>query len=417
MIYLDLSPETVKSYLAERTGLFDENAVLSVRELDRNEYDGDGYVNFIYRVQDEKSGKSLIVKQAKPYLKAFGEGRVPLDVGRNATEAAILKLRSAIVPHYVPGVYFTDAGNNLYICEDCGHLAVMRYELCRGRSFPFFPAQIAEYMAKCNFYTSELYLDPITHKELACRFVNPHMRNVMEKILFSQESIASEEVLASIIRDPLHEAISGFFWDKAELRIELLKLRDIYMKKSECLQHGDLHTSNIMIGSGTIKIFDMEYTHMGPFSADAGYLGGNLIYPYIEWFYRKEGTERWRAEYRYEMLSYLREMVREYFRVFTECWERDARALFRGVEEYRQSLFNSYIQEMCGFMGSQIISRVGGLSELPDFDAIEDLRDRNQARMLALLIAYYLIMNREKMRSADDILDMVQRLAGQFAKL
>jgi len=71
---------------------------------------------------------------------------------------------------------------------------------------------------------------------------------------------------------------------------------------------------------------------------------------------------------------------------------------------------------MCGFMGSQIISRVGGLAELPDFDTIEDPDDRGQARLLSLIIAYYLIIDREKMRSIDDIIDLVQRIAGKFVK-
>ena len=71
---------------------------------------------------------------------------------------------------------------------------------------------------------------------------------------------------------------------------------------------------------------------------------------------------------------------------------------------------------MCGFMGSQMISRVGGLAELPDFDAIEDLYDRNQARTLALIMAYYLVMDREKTRCVEDIVGMVQRIAGKFVK-
>lgn len=416
MTYQDLDFETVKTYLAERTDLFPREADLRVYEYGRNEQDGDGYVNHIYRVWDENTGKSVVVKQAKPYIKAFGAGRVPLETDRNITETAIVKLRSAIVPQYVPRLYHADPDNYLYACEDCGHLAVMRYELCKGRSYPFFPRQIGEYMAKCNFYTSELYLDPITHKELECRFVNPHMRRIMETILFSRESFVSEEVLAELVRDPVHQAASDYFWDKGELRLELLKLRDIYMKKSECLQHGDLHTSNIMIGPGEMRVFDMEYTHMGPYSADAGYLGGNLLYAYIAWFYHKTGTERSRAEYRYEMLSYLRDMVAEYMRNFTECWIRDARKIFREAHAYRNFLFSNYVREMCGFMGSQIISRVGGLAELPDFDAIEDPYDRNQARVLALILSYYLVMDREKMRSVDDIIDLVQRVAGKFAK-
>jgi len=414
MTYRDLDTESVKSYLAERTSLFPKDAVVGARELGRNETDGDGYVNFLFRVWDEKTGRSAIVKQAKPYLKVFGEGRVPLAAERNMIEATIMKLRSAIVPQYVPALYHTDPDNNLYICEDCGDLAIMRYELTRGRAFPLFPQQIGEYMAKCNFYTSEIFHEPETHKELECLFINKHMRALIEDFLFLRESALDEHVLSVVALDPLNKTISDYFHDKRELTIELFKLRDIFMKKSECLQHGDLHTSNILIGRDGLKVFDMEYTNMGPYSGDAGYLGGNLIYSYIAWFYRKTGDERSRGEYRREMLRYLRDMVREYFRVFTECWERDAKPLFRGADEYREYLFDNFIREMCGFMGSQIISRVGGLAELPDFDTLEDPREQYQARILALIIAYSLIMNRDKMRSIDDIIGMTRRLAEQF---
>ncbi|MDR1650927.1 MAG: S-methyl-5-thioribose kinase [Synergistaceae bacterium] len=417
MSYRDLDSETLRTYIRERTDIFGGEARLDVYEYGRSDADGDGYVNHLYRVRDESTGRSCVVKQAKPYLKVFGEGRLPLEVGRNATETDIMKIRAGIVPQYVARLYHTDPENNLYICEDCRDMAVMRYELVRGKYFPEFPRQIGEYMAKCGFYTSELFLDPITHKRLACRFVNPHMRAIMEKILFTQESFIPDDILASMEHDPVHEAASRFFWDKPKLRAELLKLRDIYMKKSECLQHGDLHTSNILVGRGSMKVIDMEYTHMGPFSADAGYLGGNLLYPYIAWFFRREGSRESRARYRAETLRCLRDTVREYLRVFRECWEKDVRGIFRDSPEYLEFLLQNYVTEMCGFTASQIISRVGGLAELPDFDAIEDTADRNHARVLALTSAYCILMSWEKMRSVDDMIAAVVSVAENYPRV
>ena len=76
--------------------------------------------------------------------------------------------------------------------------------------------------------------------------MNPEMRVIMETILFLRESFIEGEFDLPA-GDPNHLAMSDLLWEKRELRVELLKLRGIFMKKSECLVHGDLHTSNIMI--------------------------------------------------------------------------------------------------------------------------------------------------------------------------
>lgn len=411
MSYKDLTPSTVIEYIKAYTDVFPTEAKLEVYEVGGGEDDGDGFVNHIYRIWDE-TGKSVILKQAKPYLKLFGEG-VPLTAKRNQLESEIIKLRTAITPEYLPEMYHIDPDNNLFVYEDCGRLKIMRFELTKGKRFPKFPKQIGEFLAKSNFYTSEIYLDQIAHKVLECKFMNPEMRVIMETILFLRESFIEIEVDLPM-GDPNHLAMSDLLWEKRELRVELLKLRGIFMKKSECLVHGDLHTSNIMIDENEMKIIDMEYPFMGPSSSDTGYLVGNLVYEYIAWFHHPEGTKESRKAYRKEIMGYIRDLINEYQQIYRACWDKDAKPMYRDYPEYREDLLKTYIKEVCGFIGCQIVSRVGGIVPLPDFDVLQNPDSRNCARRLSLLIADALIMKREEMETVDDILNLIETITYRY---
>ena len=412
MPYKDLNPETVIAYIKTNTDIFPADAKLAVYEFGSDEEtDGDGFVNHLYRVSDE-TGKSVVLKQAKPYMRIFGED-AKLTPRRNQMEAKVIQLRAAITPEYIPEMYHVDANNNLFIYEDCGRLKIMRFELIKGKSFPEFPKKIGAFMAKSNFYTSEIYLDQIAHKALECTFMNPEMRHIMETILFVKRFDEDDTFRLAEV-DPNHVAMTELFWDKREVRVELLKLRGIFMKRSECLVHGDLHTSNIMIDENEMKVIDMEYTFMGPTSSDSGYLVGNLIYAYIAWFHHSDGTRESRKAYRKEILGYIRDLINEYQRVYCACWDKDAKPLYREYTEYREAILKNYLKEVCGFAGCQIISRVGGLIGLPDFDALKNPVSRNCARRLSLLIADELIMKRETVENTDDIIAIIVTITYRY---
>jgi 5-methylthioribose kinase len=306
-----------------------------------------------------------------------------------------------------------DRENYLYIAEDCGRLGIMRFGLARGHRYPAFPKMMGEFIAKCNFYTSELYLDQGIHKELGRHFTSVEMSRIMEKILFMRETLTEDDQeLAS--SDPVHTALADSLWNKREIQIELLKLRDVYMKKQECLVHGDLHTSNMMIGENEMKIIDMEYTHLGPFSSDSGYLLGNLVYTYDTWFYHEEWTEAERSLYREEILGYINDTLCEYIRVFTESWKNDVKAIFRPYPEYLAGIFSAYLRETAGFMGSQICSRVSSSAETFDFDVLPDAGKRNKARALAIATGYALIIKRNDVKAPADIIAIIRQTADAF---
>ena len=282
MDYQNLTAESVIPYIKQETRLFPDNVILKSYEIGINgsTADGDGFINFVFRVWDEVTNRSVIVKQARNYARTFNTTR---DIQmrylpeRNTIEAEILKIKYAITPEYIPKIYWVDAANHLYICEDCSDLKILRFEMMAGHAPEKVPYMIGELVAKNNFYTSELYLSPDLHQKLTAHFANPEMRNLFETILFLHDEHPLGDPHSDPNVDPIRLAMGDIPWKSHAFRTEMLKLRHIYMAKSECLIHSDLHTSNIMIDDDHLKTIDMEYAFVGPCSADAGYLIGNFI--------------------------------------------------------------------------------------------------------------------------------------------
>ncbi|MDO4287619.1 MAG: phosphotransferase [Eubacterium sp.] len=415
--YIELTKENIADYLKSHTDYFDKDAVLSVYEIGEGDEDGDGFINFLYRVWDEQ-GKSVIVKQAKTYFKAFDEGAGPFVQERNAMEAEIMAIKSAIVPEYIPKVYYIDRVNHVYLCEDCGDLKILRFELMKGRKFPGLPEKIGEFVAKTNFYTSEYYLDATIFKELQSKYMNPQQRLVFEIGLFlkDEHAIDAPDPHLDPNADPERLAMGDAPWKSMAFRTEMLKLRDIHMKHAECLVHGDLHTSNIMAGDDAMKIIDQEYCFVGAFSSDMGYLLGSVLYEYIRWFYT-DAPEDVKADYRAYILDFMCRIVNSYNDTFTKCWQQDAKITYKDFDDFRQDILDRFIHEVTGFTGTQITSRVGGLVPLPDLDTIEDRDARNEACRLAMTIGQYLIMHRKEIDSIEAMVDTIEKITKNYYKL
>jgi len=107
-----LNKENVVDYIKSKTNLIDIDQIPVVTEVGDGEAsdDGDGFVNFLFRVKTQN--KSIIVKQARSYLKAIDGYSIP--VSRNKLEYETLKLRNSIVPQYIPNIYFVTCNADPY---------------------------------------------------------------------------------------------------------------------------------------------------------------------------------------------------------------------------------------------------------------------------------------------------------------
>ena len=154
---ITLSKENVVDYVKSRLDFFNPDGDIKVSAIGEGtvEEDGDGFINFVYRVSD--GVHHLIVKQST--LESRSKGSFTLDLNRYKLEYDALKICAAIVPDLIPKLYDCDEENRVFITEDVSYLRISRFQLLKGVTYPKLADQIARYMAATQFYTSEYYLD------------------------------------------------------------------------------------------------------------------------------------------------------------------------------------------------------------------------------------------------------------------
>ena len=131
------------------------------------EEDGDGYVNYIYRVQTPK--ESLVLKQGTEISRVSQQ---EIATYRNRLEYNSMRIFYAITPEYVPYLKFQDRENNIFVMEDVSDLKVVRFQLNKNKMFPELGRQCGEFMAKTEFCTSEYYLSREQYRGLQKHFEN-----------------------------------------------------------------------------------------------------------------------------------------------------------------------------------------------------------------------------------------------------
>lgn len=406
-----LNTENVVDYIKSKTNLIDFNSTPIVTEIGdgANDDDGDGFVNFLFRIKTQN--KSMIVKQARPYLKAIDDYSIP--VSRNKLEYETLKLRNSIISQYIPNIYFVDHTNNIFIMEDVAHLNILRFQLNNMTSFYNFPKQCAEYLATSNFYTSEFFLDTHIYRNLLSSFVNSEMRKVMENVAFIRGYFGLDYYDAE--QDLI--LMSDQVWANDKVILECYKLRDIFMKNCECLIHGDLHTSNIFVGQNEMKIIDMEYTFMGPASFDMGYLLANFISQYAAASFKPCNDKNETKNFKCFLLSSIKNIYEYYVYFYNVYWKKDAKDEYKRTSGFKEYLYLNLLHEMLGFASCANISRITSFAGFPDFDVIPDLCLKNHARRLSLVISQNILLNRTSFNNIDDVIKLIISIEKTYKSL
>lgn len=128
--YFLMKPEDVIEYVKEKLEFFDKDADLECKEI------GDGNINYIFRVWDKNSGKSVVIKQAGDTARISDEFKLSTD--RNRIEAEVLQLEGKLAPGLVPVVYKYDEIMQATVMEDLSNHTIMRYALLEYKKFPLF---------------------------------------------------------------------------------------------------------------------------------------------------------------------------------------------------------------------------------------------------------------------------------------
>ena len=387
-----LNIEVIKNYLEEGT--------IEINEI------GDGNLNFVYIVSNVSNGKSLIVKQAVPYLRIAGEG-FPLSRERMNYEIRALQFYEKLLPHFVPKIYYADEAMSLVIMENLSEHSIMRKGLIEQTVYPRFSEHISTFLAHTLFYSSSLYLNSTEKRALVDRFnSNTELCKLTEDFVFTLAFMDDET--NDVNPDLLNEAKELFA--QSDFKKNVLKLKYIFMTQCDALLHGDLHTGSIMLNADETYVIDPEFAFVGAFGFDIGALIANMINAYISHFYRSEDKV-----YQAWILDSIREIYTQFEMKFLELWSQHPNSglLKEGfiaqkeLDEFKTEFMQNIFSQSVGFAGCKIARRVFGIAGVEDIRGIEDKNKRKDAEMMALGVGKSLILNYESIRDIDELIELI----------
>ncbi len=396
-----MDTRTVKQYVVERLGAFSSDAPLTVTEI------GDGNINYIFRVMDQATQESLIIKQADVLLRSSGR---PLDIDRNRIEAEILRLQNDLAPQFVPKVYHYDQKMYALTMEDISDYQNMRYELIKKKTFPDFSEEITEYLVRTVLFTSDLVLARKMKKLRVKEFINPEMCDISEDLVFTEPY--NDYKQQNILTPGNERFVTENLYENEPLHVEVALLRNRFMNNAQSLIHGDLHTGSIFINPTGLKVIDPEFAFYGPAGYDIGNVLAHLYFPMVKNLFDPTfdaSFHRWIKQTIGAVYDQVQEKLARYYN------EAVTVSLYRNPT-FKKTILREMMSDAAGYAGTEIIRRVVGDSKVKELSLIP-CKQKVEAERVLLKLGIQLIINRAHITNGSQLIDAIDELEEQFALL
>ena len=357
---------------------------------------GDGNINYIFRIKNMTTGKSVVLKQADKFLRSSGR---TLDLNRNRIEAEILQLQSQYSPNSIPKIYHYDDVMCAIIMEDISEYKNLRLELMKGKIFPNFANEISSFLVDTLLPTTDLVLDRGEKKERVQRFINKELCDISECLVFTEPYTNDRN--RNIIIDENKEYVEKYLYSDLDLHLEVGKLKNNFMNNAQALIHGDLHSGSIFINEKGIKVIDPEFAFYGPMGYDIGNVIGNLFFALVN---RKHLML---SENKDEFINWLKDTIKNIFDMFKEKFIKKYDLLVKDSiyinPKFKNWYLNTILSDSIGMAGLEIIRRVVGDSKVLEITAIENIEKRVVIERELIEIGIRLIKNREIIKEGKDL--------------
>ncbi|KAB8139430.1 S-methyl-5-thioribose kinase [Gracilibacillus oryzae] len=396
--YFTMNEEQAIEYAKEKLGYFKQDAELTCKEI------GDGNLNYVFHLVDQKNGDSIILKQAGPIARISDEFKLSPD--RNRIESDILKIQYDFVPAHTPKTYQYDPIMNCFAMEDLSDYEIMRAALIKHEIFPEFADHITTFMAKTLLLTSDIVMNHKEKKELVKSFINPELCEISEDLVYTEPFYDCE-------RNEVFPATRPFvekeIWADDTLRLETAKLKFEFLTNAQSLIHGDLHTGSVFIKQGETKVIDPEFAFYGPAGYDIGNIVANLIFA----FANGQATmtdESKRNEFTSYILTTIEDVIDLFKQKFGKLWQEADKELVATYDGFYDYYLNSILKDTAAVAGLELSRRIIGLAKVADITSIEDEKARQQAEENCLTIAKQFIINRDQYLNGADFVNQVKKV-------
>ena len=393
-----MDEEAIKVYVAEKLKLFENIEDIKVSEI------GDGNINYVFRAEDIKSKKSVVIKQADKLLRSSGR---PLDVDRNRIEAEVLKFYGEVASDYVPKIYHYDEVMCALTMEDISEYENLRHGLMKKKIYKSFAEDITTFMVNTLISTMDIVMNPWKKKEDVKKYINIELCDITEKLVFTDPY--TNHFGTNIVLDESKEFVKKEIYDDEELVFEAGKLKYKFMNNPQSLLHGDLHSGSIFVTESKTKVIDPEFAFYGPIGYDLGNVVGNLFFSYIHSDIVMSDEVEKRA-----YLNYLETTIADIIDKFTEKFVSayDEKVIDPMAKNplYKKWMIASILEDASGMAGTEIIRRTIGDSKVKEIESIESIEVRVYMDKFLILLGKSLIKDRYKIKTGKDYVALIDKI-------
>ncbi|UTD13150.1 S-methyl-5-thioribose kinase [Treponema denticola] len=364
--------DDIIDFVFEHSNFFDSNENLVCEEI------GDGNINYVYRIFDKSTKKSLILKQADVQTRVRPDGYLNPD--RSIREAEVLKLYNKCAPDFSPKIIYADPVMAAIIMEDIGSYSNLRMELMAGKIFYGIEKLIARFIVDTSLPSTDLVLAYQKKFKAASKFYNPDLCKITEDLVFTHpyKDVRQRNILLPENADWLKKK----FYEDSNLIARVAVLKEKFNNYPQGLIHGDFHSGSIFVKNENeetkIKIIDPEFAFYGPIAYDLGNVLAHFVFAqgYAKYSPLFVDEEKQRTDF----LSWLEDAKNNLFKFF-HVFAKDF--LVKNIKDpiYQNEIFiDNYIEKIkidaVSFCGTELNRRIIGSAKTAEITNIKKIENR-----------------------------------------
>lgn len=318
---------------------------------------GDGNINRVFRIEDEKSDVCPMVVKYAPESAVILPTLRP-DRNRGMREGKYLELCAGYVPDMVPKVIFYDEKRYMLFIEDLGNVRTLSAELINGDFSAFDTRKMAHFSADTCFYTSDFA--ETKNEKIDFSVFDYHDLCVLTKELVFEQPYYPHENNRFMSENEFF--VEKKIYSDKDLKNRVEELKNEFLFSHQAVIHGDLHTASVFAKNGANVVFDGEFSYNGPIAFDTGNVIAHLLMAFFRWsVIEKTRSLKNKTDIEIPVLrayEYL-DMSADRFSQLVNSFGKENFNAEHVIEKIKKDSFS--------FAGTECVRRVVGLAKSPIF--------------------------------------------------